>query len=234
VPISPPARVRERLARSHLRCYTLSVDLIVGGVAVVVVGTGAVGTLAWRRVYVREMPLQLWGLELDNAERAARVLAEATGLDVERQNDGLAWVAALFLAPIWFIWGDLRTRRPERHLARWRLHGKRAAGREVRITLGPDGSLVAVASSGSDGIAVDLSRPLEHQEGLRGLHPVGGERWQRSLAHFEALTHLGLTRLRLDGGMLVGELPLEPRAGMAGYASALGELEALAALLEQA
>jgi hypothetical protein len=209
------------------------VGFVLVGAAVVVLGAGVVGTLAWRRVYAREMPLQLWGLGFDNAERAARALAETTGLDVERQNDGLAWVAALFLAPIWFIWGDLRSRRPERHLARWRLRGKHA-GREARVMLGADGSQIAVACAGSDGIAVDLSRPLEHQEGLRVLHPVGGERWQRSLVHFQALTRLGLTRLRLDRGMLVGELPLEPRAGMAGYAIALGELEALAALLELA
>jgi hypothetical protein len=66
------------------------------------------------------------------------------------------------------------------------------------------------------------------------LHPVGGERWLAGLAHLEALTRLGLTRLRLDDGMLTGELPLAPRAGMAAYASAVGELEALAALLEHA
>lgn len=209
-------------------------DLIVGGLGIAVLGAGIVGTIAWRRAYAREMPLSIWGREFASAEAAARALAETTRLDIARQSDGLGWVAALFLAPIWFIWGDLRTRRPERHLTRWDLSGKRNADRTATIALGADGSTIAVACAAHAGVAVDLARPLDDQEGLRMLHPVGGERWQRAVGHLDALKGLGVTRLCLENGMLEGELPLEPRGGVTGYATALDELEALAALLELA
>jgi hypothetical protein len=188
------------------------------------------GVIAWRRTYLLEVPLTFGGRALPTAEAAARVVGEETSLVPARGADGLGWVAALLLAPIWFIWGDLRTRRSERHLARWRLLGARG-DRPAQIALHPDVETVAVACARS-AFAADLERPLDEQEGLRALHPMGGERWQRGLQHVASLQALGFVRLRGDDGLLLGKRAFDATRATASYARALDELAALAALLE--
>lgn len=195
--------------------------------------TGALciwGVIAWRRTYLLEVPLTFGGRALPTAEAAAQIVGDETSLAPTRVADGLGWVAALFLAPIWFIWGDLRTRRPERHLARWRLLGARG-DRPAQIALHPDVETVAVACTRS-AFAADSARPFDEQEGLRALHPMGGERWQRGLHHAAALQALGFVRLRGDDGLLLGQRAFDATRATASYARALDELVALAALLE--
>ena len=178
----------------------------------------------------REAPIELWGRTMPSAESAARHLAEVTGLRVEHRPARLRWLFDLTIEPILLIWGDRRSRRPERHLARWRLVGVHA-GREVVVELGPDAAIVAMTCRVPLGATSGI--PFEQQEALRPLHPVGGERWQTGIALVRAVLAHGPERLRWKDGKLRVELALQERGSASDYPPLIGAMSSLASFVER-
>lgn len=195
----------------------------------------ALCVLAWRyrRAYLRELPLRVWDRDYPDAESVAVELERETGLARRQLPAGLTWLGDLLVSPVWLFWGDLRSSRPERRLSRWRLEGRRADERAASLQLGPDLLCLAVACRARGALWVELGAAFEAQEGLRGLHPVGGEHWRSGTAHLAALGRRGQVRLIVETGVLSLDTPVDAQAPMqraCGFL--LDELAALARVLE--
>jgi hypothetical protein len=178
--------------------------LVVG--AVTLIGTVAF-SIWWRTGFLRERPLTIWDRQLVGPAEAAALAAEATGLGAERLPPGWEWLIDLALAPVWFFWGDLRTRRPARQLRRWRLQGTRD-GRGVRVRFGDDLVFVELDARPTAPLWAEPAtlRPFAEQEGLRSLLPVGGERWRAGTALLEVAFAAGALRVASRPGTLVAEV----------------------------
>jgi len=205
--------------------------ICVGGVGL------AFAARAWRRSYFLDRPLEIWGGKYADAQTALSAAGERVGLTVERVPDGLDWVTDLFVAPVWFFWGDLRTRRPERHLQRWCLSGARPSGRGARVYPSDEGLRFELDLGNAASLWVstpDRGAPaLAGQEGLRALLPTGGPRWTEGLALIERAMSAGVITIRTDSQRLIAFVPRgDAHTPPSTWPALFDLLEALARLLE--
>lgn len=180
---------------------------------------------SYRRRYLTSDPLTLWGMTFESAEAVANHLHALTGLRVVRRPAGSRWLLALVLDPILLIWGDLRSRRPERHLDGWSLEATPEIEPSVRIELSPLRASIGVRSEVA--LWTDGARAWTEEEGLRAWHPVGGDRWAHGTTRLEVLRARGVTRLRHADGMLWADAPLDT-VDAASYPTLIANLTELA------
>ncbi len=170
-----------------------------------------VGLSIWQwREQDREHPIELWKQRYPGPEAIFIELGAALGLARERQRGDLRWLGKVFLTPVWFFWGALRAQRPEQQLLRWRLVGARD-GRAATVFLDAEGATLGVAGA-MPALWVTPDAPLDQQEGLRALHPVGSERWWKSTRIIQALFALGAGSLRTDDVALHARVVLDALA----------------------
>jgi hypothetical protein len=194
-----------------------------------------IGTVAfaawWRAAFLRERPIAIWDRELAGPAAAIALAAEATGLTAERLPPGWDWLVDLSLAPVWFFWGDLRTRRPARQLRRWRLAGTRA-GRGARVRFDGEVTFLELDAQPRAPLWAEPAarRPFADQEGLRPLLPVGSTQWGAGTAQLEAAFAAGAQRIATSTGALVAEV--DGAVPPARWAPIFDALAALARALE--
>ena len=180
------------------------------GLAAASMGLYAVG---YRRRYQATESIVLW-----------KHLHALTGLAIEKRGGDAVWLVWLLLDPILFIWGDLRSRRPERLLRSWCL-----AGPNATITLDAEQAHLGVTCT--QPVWTDPGRPLAEQEGLRCLHPIGAPRWNDGVALVEKVLAPGPNRLRYVGGKLVVDAR-HTAADAGSYPAILTAMSELASFLE--
>jgi hypothetical protein len=196
--------------------------------------------IGYRRARDLEEPVFVWRREWASAAEAVSALASATGLTRERAPEHWRWLRTFLLAPIWLFWGPMTSMRSEIRLARWRLVGARPGGRTLRIELPSERAQLSVACETRASLWASARRdgaswPLEEQEGLRFLHPVGDVRWRAGTALIRVAFELGLDRVRVEDGALRAEVELSERGPMPGeYPRLFDALENLAIWIETA
>jgi hypothetical protein len=188
----------------------------------------------WRRNFLRERPIAIWERSFTGPTEATTVAAAAVGLEVERLPDGLEWVADLLLSPVWFFWGDIRTRRPARQLRRWRLVGRRG-DRAARVCFGDNEVLLELGGTpASFWVVPPAQQPLVDQEGLRALLPSGSERWEAAAPILVRLFAAGVARIQSEGTALVARVQPGETIPLPRWGTIFDELAALLGLLERA
>ena len=191
----------------------------------------------YRRVRLRDEPMRLWGRRWESTAEAAEALAGAMGLASARRPK--RWWVTLLMAPVWLLWDPMGTDVDSmQRLAPWLLTGARASGRSVRVEFPAERVRFALGCESRAFFSAKAKRggvrwPLEEQEGLRLLHPIGGLRWQEGTQLIEAAFAQSLDSLTLRGGTLVADMALDDRGPLPEeYPRVLEALDRLALCLE--
>jgi hypothetical protein len=190
--------------------------LITSAIVALLGGVLAVSTVLYRQARIKDDPVLLWHRAWTSGAEAAAFLAAACHLTREARSLKWSWLTDLLLAPIFVFWGPMTSMLPERALARWRLVGARPGGRSLRIDMPAGRANLSIACVSDAAFWVSASRdgadwPLEEQEGVRLLHPVGSRRWQDGTALIRSAFALGIDRVRAEDGRLLADVELGER-----------------------
>ena len=217
----------------------MSEDMIAVAAASLVALVLAIIVPMYRRVREQDASVRLWGRSWESTAEAAEALASAMGLARERSREGSSWLSAILMAPIWLLWDPMGIELDSmRRLARWRLVGARASGRSVRVEFPGERVQFALRCESHAFFWAMAKRddtpwPIEEQEGLRLLHPIGGPRWQHGSELIHDAFAQSLGSLRLRGETLFAEMTLDERGPLpAQYPRLLESLERVAIWLE--
>lgn len=194
----------------------------------------------YRRHREHDDPVRLWGRSWPTTAEAAEALACAMGLTRERRLEGSSWLASIVMAPVWILWDPMGTDIDSmRRLAPWRLVGARTSGRSVRVEFPAEHVQFALQCQSEAFFTANASRdgapwPLDEQEGLRLLHPIGGEGWQEGTRLIQEAFALKLDRLTLRDHLLFAATALDERGpSPADYPRLLEALERIAVWIER-